>query len=141
LCFGSVAKIQTNQRKKQRAKKLFADDPLAAFAAISVRICYRPDLAALDARDVEEITRVPNVLGNHYDGGRSRQQVAEFVFHIPLLLQILSTTQRITTIGGLCFTLRVYTLKDRRSLSEYLKTLAIKYGNVSQSHASRQKRL
>jgi hypothetical protein len=131
---------QTNAKNKGR-KKLFADDPLAALAAIYVCICYRPYLATLDARDVEEITRVPNILWNHYDGGRTRQQVAEFVFHIPLLLQIHSTTQRITTIGGLCLTLRVYTLNDIRSLSEYLKTLAIKYGNVRKSHASRQKRL
>jgi len=71
---------QTNAKNKGR-KKLFADDSLAALAAISVRICYRPDLAALDARDVEHFTDVEHILGNHYDGGRSRQQVAQFLFH------------------------------------------------------------
>jgi hypothetical protein len=52
---------QTNAKNKGR-EKLFADDPLAALAAISVRICYRPDFTALQCRNVERVTRVPNVL-------------------------------------------------------------------------------
>jgi hypothetical protein len=71
---------QTNTKNKGR-KKLFADYPLAALAAIARVIQHRPDAAALQCWHVERVARVPNVLRGHYDGGRTRQQVAEFVFH------------------------------------------------------------
>jgi len=90
------ARKNTNKptQKNKGREKLFADNPLAALAAISRVIQHRPDLAALQCRNVECVTRIPDVLGNHYDGGRSRQQVAEFLFHATFIEPLTTQTRQ-----------------------------------------------